>query len=137
LCESTLCNLCQIVKESFSMSHCGERHPFRRFGRGIYITPCSSKADDYTLNLYKSGGKHVVLLARVVLGNTYTRYRNDATLSAAPPGFHSIHGKAGKDLNYEEMAVYTDHAIRPAYVLVYDAPKPTFFWKLLRTSMVQ
>lgn len=31
-----------------------------------------------------------------------------------------VYGKPGKDLNYDELVVYTDHAIRPAYLVMYE-----------------
>lgn len=31
-----------------------------------------------------------------------------------------VYGKPGKDLNYDELVVYTDRAIRPAYLVMYE-----------------
>jgi hypothetical protein len=31
-----------------------------------------------------------------------------------------VHGKAGGKLNYDELVIYTDHAIRPAYLVMYE-----------------
>ena len=31
-----------------------------------------------------------------------------------------VYGEPGKDLNYDELVVYTEHAIRPAYLVMYE-----------------
>jgi hypothetical protein len=31
-----------------------------------------------------------------------------------------VYGEPGGDLNYDELVVYTDHAIRPAYLVMYE-----------------
>ena len=34
--------------------------------------------------------------------------------------YEQVYGKPGRDLNYDELVVYTDHAIRPAYLVMYE-----------------
>jgi len=31
-----------------------------------------------------------------------------------------VYGEPGKALNYDELVVYTEHAIRPAYLVMYE-----------------
>jgi len=65
-----------------------------------------------------------VLLNRVVIGKPFIKLHNAKHMTEPPFGYHSVFGKPGKDLNYEETIVYRNDAIRPAYVLVYGtAPK--------------
>ncbi|KAJ3901071.1 hypothetical protein F5879DRAFT_970189 [Lentinula edodes] len=126
LCQSPECSICSIIRASFDVSKCGAAHSFKRFGRGIYTTSCSSKADDY----YSSGRStrqhpgnlRVLLLNRVVLGKPHNRRHNAPHMNQPPPGFHSVVGLPGVDLNYEETVVYHNDAIRPAYLVVYGPP---------------
>ena len=68
----------------------------------------------------------MLLVARVVAGRTHRLRRGDRGLTSPPYGYHSITGEPGEDLNYEETVVYTNEAIRPAFLLVYgDKPPPS------------
>lgn len=50
--------------------------------------------------------------------------QNATNLKGPPPGFHSVQGVPGVDLNYEETVVYNNDAIRPGYLIVYgDRPE--------------
>jgi len=119
LCALPTCYLCNILRESFDVSKCGRKNKFSRFGRGIYTSSCSSKADDYASNASKDAKSRVVLLNRVTLGKAYKFRRNAVDLLGPPPGYHSVVGEPGGDLNYEETVVYNNDAIRPGYVLLY------------------
>ncbi|KAH8092611.1 hypothetical protein BXZ70DRAFT_1010696 [Cristinia sonorae] len=125
LCGSPQCYLCNILRESFDVNKCGLKNKFSRFGRGIYTSSCSSKADDYSSNASKHAKFRVVLLNRVTLGKTYKLKRNATSLSSPPAGYHSVIGEPGEDLNYEETVVYNNDAIRPGYVVVYGNPGRT------------
>ncbi|CAK5271842.1 unnamed protein product [Mycena citricolor] len=120
LCELDACLLCSVLRDSFDTSQCGKRHKFRRFGSGIYTTSCSSKADDYFTGVAESPFR-VLLVNRVVVGNALMRHYNAVDLVEPPSGYHSIVGEPGGDLNYAETVVYTNDAIRPAYLMVYAA----------------
>ena len=39
-----------------------------------------------------------------------------------PPGYHSVEGKVGKVLNYEEVVVYQASQAIPSYLIVYSLP---------------
>ncbi|KAF9479968.1 ADP-ribosylation [Pholiota conissans] len=126
LCNFSKCHLCSIIRNSFDVERCGSKHKFRRFGKGIYTSACSSKADDYTFNGDESAGLRVLLVSRVVVGNPHKRRENATTLTEPPCGCHSffqVIGEPGGDLNYEETVVYNNDAIRPAFLVVYgDLP---------------
>ncbi|KAG8883671.1 hypothetical protein FRB97_006161 [Tulasnella sp. 331] len=90
-----------------------------RFGRGLYTTSVSSKADDYNVSQNNTEYK-AMLVAKVVLGRSYTLYKNAKSLTDPPPGYQSIAGEVGEDLTYDEQVVYHDEAIRPAYLIIYE-----------------
>ncbi|KAG8924079.1 hypothetical protein FRC01_011971 [Tulasnella sp. 417] len=91
---------------------------FLRFGRGIYTSSVSSKADDYTITPSTSGYR-AMLVARVVLGKAYPLKLTSQYLAGPPRGFHSVLGEVGIHLNYDEQVVYSDDAARPAYLIIY------------------
>ncbi|GLB39055.1 putative poly(ADP-ribose) polymerase catalytic domain [Lyophyllum shimeji] len=123
ICELSECSLCSIIRHSFNIEKSGNKHSFRRFGKGIYTTTCSSKADDYSFTGAKKFNWRVMLACRVVVGRPLIRRQDDTELTAPPPGYHSamfqVIGKPGENLNYHETVVYDDDAIRPAFVVVY------------------
>jgi len=121
LCSIPTCNLCCIVKSSFQLLRAGTAagRNFMRFGRGIYTTSVSSKADDYTI-AQKNSHYKAMLVAKVLLGTPCTYFKTCKTLTAPPIGFHSIMGQVGQDLKYDEQVVYCDEAIHPAYLIVYE-----------------
>ena len=79
-----------------------------------------------------------MLLNNVLAGFEYTTLFNGTSFKAPPHGYDSVcifqlelsegltglheqvYGKPGRDLNYDELVVYTDHAIRPAYLVMYE-----------------
>ncbi|RDB15426.1 hypothetical protein Hypma_004173 [Hypsizygus marmoreus] len=117
-CDDASCRLCGIVKFSFDVNRCGTRNAFTRFGRGIYTTSCSSKADDY---VHEKPGAQVrcMIVSRVVVGRTFELQHSAVTMTEAPLGYHSVTGRPGGDLNYPETVVYHNDAIRPAFLVVY------------------
>ncbi|KAJ6512673.1 hypothetical protein C8R45DRAFT_890477 [Mycena sanguinolenta] len=123
LCKTAGCLLCSVIRNSFDVSKCGKRHKFRRFGTGIYTTACSSKADDYFSGVPDSPFR-AVLVNRVVVGNPLTRKYNAEEITELPFGYHSVVGVPGADLNYAETVVYSNDAIRPAYLIIYAADVP-------------
>ncbi|PFH48378.1 hypothetical protein AMATHDRAFT_5871 [Amanita thiersii Skay4041] len=124
LCDVPDCLLCNVIRKSYDVDRCGMKNKFRRFGTGIYSTSCSSKADDYSQNTSPKAKLRVLLVNRVVVGRPYRLRRNAISMTEAPPGYHSVIGEPGEDLNYEETVVYSNDAIRPAYLIVYGDPQP-------------
>lgn len=119
LCEIQECHLCRIIQNSFDISKCGMKNKFRRFGTGIYTTSCSSKADDYVVNTANRSDYRVMLVSRVAVGRAAKRKTNATELTGPPTGFHSVIGKPGTHLNFQETVVYSNDAIRPAFLIVY------------------
>jgi len=117
-CTSSKCSLCSIARGSFNMAH-ASAGAWQRYGPGIYTSTKSSKSNDYAKNKIKSPWK-AMLLNNVLAGFEYTTQFSEPHLKGPPSGFDSVYGQPGKDLNYDELVVYTDHAIRPAYLLMYE-----------------
>lgn len=143
LCSDERCSTCQIIGSSFDKSYFKSHTNFGRFGHGICVYwPCcshkagwictnicfcpldtsatSSKADDYVEPLSNTAFK-AMPLNRVVVGKAAKLSTNSEDLTAPPTGYDPVIGEPGPDgpLNYDELIVYTNKAIRPAYLIVY------------------
>ncbi|KAG8816814.1 hypothetical protein FRC18_000807 [Serendipita sp. 400] len=120
LCSNTNCPLCGILRTSFDLAFFKVKTGFARFGRGHYTTATSSKSDSYSTNGSTSSYK-AIIMTKVVVGRGYKMTQNAQTLTAPPTGFHSVLGEPvqGGKLNYDELVVYDNDAIRPAYLIVY------------------
>ncbi|KIO34826.1 hypothetical protein M407DRAFT_210286 [Tulasnella calospora MUT 4182] len=119
-CNNTSCRLCCIVRGSFVIAKAGtaDGRAFLRFGRGIYTSSVSSKADDYTVTPPGSGYR-AMLVARIVLGKGFPLKVTTSHLTGPPSGYHSVIGEVGSHLNYDEQVVYKNEAARPAYLIIY------------------
>ncbi|KAK0446213.1 ADP-ribosylation [Armillaria borealis] len=115
LCNAPSCSLCNIIRESFNISQWGKNTGWGRFGKGIYTSATTSKANDYIHNTGHSDYR-AVLLNNVVVGKGRKLRQDDPTLTQAPTGFDS----RGGSLNHDELVVYKGEAIKPSYVVVYD-----------------
>lgn len=118
-CFAPACRLCCIIRRSYDIRKSRTKHNFSRFGKGVYTTSCSSKADDYAKNLSDKPKFKAMLVNRVLVGKSAVLTRTNVALSGPPNGYHSVQGKPGADLNYPETVVYRDEAIRPAYLVIY------------------
>ncbi|KAI0081354.1 ADP-ribosylation [Panus rudis PR-1116 ss-1] len=121
VCQSEACSLCQIIMTSFRKAKAGQRTNFGRFGKGIYTSATSSKADDYALDR-ELGQFKAMLLNEVVIGRTVKLTESDTSLTKPPNGYDSVTGVPGGDLNYDECIVYQNDAIRPLYLVIYKNP---------------
>lgn len=87
---------------------------FGRFGNGIYFAPNSCKSHAYTgTSIY-----HYILVCKVALGSSKVLLVDDTTLTSVYP-YHSVHGKKGVRLNYDEYVVYNENQALPVAVIVY------------------
>lgn len=86
---------------------------------GISATPVSSKAHDYACNVGPSSQYWMILLANTILGRGYKTLQDHTSLIAPPSGYHSVIGEPGGSVNYSEISVYHDDAIRPSWLVVY------------------
>lgn len=88
-----------------------------RFGKAIYVSSVSSKADDYASKT--QAGYRSLLLTRIVKGNPERRTVGDKKLAAPKPGYDCVEGLVGQELNYEETCLYNNDAVRPAFLVMY------------------
>ncbi|KAK0480148.1 hypothetical protein IW261DRAFT_116938 [Armillaria novae-zelandiae] len=141
LCTMPECFLCCIIRESFHVDKSGTSHSFQRFGKGIYTTSCSSKADSYFRDVSEGSPFRMVLVNRVVVGKP-RRVHHNRHRTLLPASYDSLIGVPGEDLNYDETVVYKDEAIRPAYLIVYaysgslkKTKATNFISKIFRTPL--
>ncbi|KIM64290.1 hypothetical protein SCLCIDRAFT_1213393 [Scleroderma citrinum Foug A] len=121
LCTSSSCSLCGILRTSYSLSLFGKKTGWGRFGAGIYTSSTSSKSNDYSNNIKPSKLK-AILLNKVVVGKGYKMMQDNTNLTAPPTGYDSVLAEVvtGGSLNYDELVCYTENAIRPSYLVMYD-----------------
>ncbi|THH08931.1 hypothetical protein EW145_g2388 [Phellinidium pouzarii] len=119
-CGSTSCSLCCIAKTTYDLSFFKKRTSWGRFGCGIYTSSTSSKSDDYSDNVIKSPLK-AILLNKVVVGKGCKMTHDNTTLTAPPSGYDSILAEKGGSLNHDEVVVYTNDAVRPSFLVMYDS----------------
>ncbi|KAF9001573.1 hypothetical protein BDQ17DRAFT_1391048 [Cyathus striatus] len=120
-CSSPSCSLCCIVRTSYNLSLWGKKTGWGRFGKGIYTSSTSSKSNDYSHNDCKSHLKSI-LLNKVVVGKGCKMLQDNTSLTAPPAGYDSVLAEKGGSLNYDELVVYTNDAIRPSFLVMYDEP---------------
>ncbi|KAJ7819809.1 hypothetical protein B0H13DRAFT_1661185, partial [Mycena leptocephala] len=119
LCGSPTCAICSILKSSFDLAFFGKKTKWGRCAG--FHGPSSGRSDDLTGHGRPSPWK-AMLLNRVVVGNGIKLIKNNDKLTAPPLGHDSVLAEvaATGDLNYDEVVVYDNAAIRPAYVVMYE-----------------
>ncbi|KAG8970930.1 hypothetical protein FRC05_011604 [Tulasnella sp. 425] len=60
------------------------------------------------------------MLTNVIVGQGHKLTQDSQALTAPPAGYHSVLGETGGSLNYDELVVYNDDAIRPSWLVVYQ-----------------
>ena len=115
-CTATDCGICGISNHGFDPAKI-RRSSFQRFGPGFYLAPKSSKCHDYTVGAHSY---RALLLCSVHPGNKYELTRTNSSLSGPPQGYHSIFGKTGVNLNYNEIVLSDADAILPKFIILYQ-----------------
>ncbi|KAJ7222937.1 hypothetical protein C8J57DRAFT_242270 [Mycena rebaudengoi] len=118
-CASATCSLCCIIKSSFDIGLWGKKTGWGRFGKGIYTTSTSSKSNDYSQNDCTSSLK-AILLNKVIVGKGCKLTHDNTSLTTPPSGYDSVLAEKGGSLNYDELVVYTNDAIRPSFLVMYE-----------------
>ena len=119
-CDDPECGICGISLQGFDETRVGTNIPrFQRFGKGIYLAPNSSKCHDYTHGVVEYGMR-AQLLCLVAQGAKCVLMQDNTKLTEAPEGFHSVYGKKGGSLNYDEIVVFDCNAVWPQFVVVYE-----------------
>ncbi|KAG8753100.1 hypothetical protein FRC14_006429 [Serendipita sp. 396] len=99
-CTSQSCPLCNIIRVSYDISYAGVK--WGRYGKGIYSTCTSSKANDYSKNAIASPWK-AVLLNDVVIGKGIIMSTDSPGLTNPPSGYDSVLGVPRKRLRREVL----------------------------------
>ncbi|KAF9556030.1 ADP-ribosylation [Agrocybe pediades] len=118
-CSASNCSLCCIIRTSYDISLWGKKTGWGRFGKGIYTSSTSSKSNDYSSNDCKSNLK-AILLNKVVVGKGCKMIQDNTSLTAPPLGYDSVLAEKGGSLNYDELVVYSNDAIRPSFLVMYE-----------------
>lgn len=116
VCTNNECGICGICKYGMDRKAIRKNINFQRFGHGFYFAPHSSKCHDYTqgVNTHRA-----MLLVDILPGKKHIILTTLQKLTGPPDGCHSVFGKAGRDLNYPEIAVYNPDCVMPRYIVVY------------------
>ena len=117
LCRNTHCGICNISSIGMDRQHIQKNIDFQRFGPGFYLAPHSSKCHDYTLGAYTY---RAMFLCDVCPGKKYELRNTDQKLRRPPPGYNSIFGQVGQDLNFPEIVLHNPDAILPRYIIIYQ-----------------
>lgn len=138
-CSAPGCSVCGILTHGFQTARAGSgavggQRRVLRYGKGIYSSATSGKANDYA---EESGAAYVNKMYRtmfvvyVAAGKGYKTTSGDLQLDddQEPPfdpktgqQYDSVIGEpsANGDLNYDELVVYNSSAIVPAFFIVYS-----------------
>ncbi|KAG9030649.1 hypothetical protein FRB95_003664 [Tulasnella sp. JGI-2019a] len=123
LCSSDDCGVCGIIRTSFTLSgavtvdhgNTGELD-----GQGVNVSSTSSKFHDYVKDHQTSNSLYLsLLLTTVIAGEGYKTLTDGESLSKPPSGYHSTLREVGDIINYDEIVVYNEDAIRPAWLIIY------------------
>lgn len=119
LCSDAQCSLCGIIRNGFQLKKV-RMDALQRYGKGIYCTATSSKADAYVRAETGLGpGTKVMLVCEVLAGRVYKTKEDRQDLLSPPSGFDSVSGEPGMDLKYDELVLYNENAILPRYIIIY------------------
>jgi Poly(ADP-ribose) polymerase catalytic domain len=92
------------------------------FGRAIYTTSVSSKADIYAKNRYAGSRMHAMLLCLVSVGKAEEMFSADHSKKNPSYGYDSVEAVTkphGGAVEYPETAVYSEGAIIPIGLIIY------------------
>jgi hypothetical protein len=120
-CTDQECPLCCIIQSSFDLKFFRAATGWGRFGRGIYTSSTSSKSNDYSENIGTASEWKALLLNKVVVGSGHKLMQDDTSLTEPPPGYDSVLAEVGGALNYDELVVYKNEAVRPSYLVMYES----------------
>lgn len=136
-CNDPACRVCSICQKSFLINKAGSNTSSTgfalRYGKGIYFSSCSSKSNDYadgSERINPCGRRNILyawrcmFLCEVAVGKAFVTTEGIITdrRMCPPPGYDSVNGVPGKDLNFDELVVYDSRQAVPSYLIVYTLP---------------
>lgn len=119
-CNEPGCALCHVLRCDFVDGH---HRKVGYWGRGIYTTTASNKADHFANNTSSQSRCGVVLLHKVLVGKRAELGYKDTNLRQPPIGYNSVDALTsdqGGVVKYSEVIVYRDDAILPWIMIVYN-----------------
>ncbi|EGN92096.1 hypothetical protein SERLA73DRAFT_99752 [Serpula lacrymans var. lacrymans S7.3] len=119
LCKVPTCNVCNIMRSSLKVSQAGKNYGMR-FGAGVYTSSSSETSVAYCRNSPNNPSPYkAMFLTKVVVGRTIKPLMDQPAWTAPPAGYDSV--VAERNVIYgDELVVYTDRAIRPSYLIVFQ-----------------
>jgi hypothetical protein len=131
-CDASTCCVRSIVTAGFTNLRAGSRavggqQRVFRYGKGIYSSSTSGKADKFTLGSeceYAGMLYRRIFCVHVAAGRAYNTTTGDLHVTTEPPDggngirFDSVVGEVGDHLNCDEVIGYDDRAFIPAFFLV-------------------
>ncbi|KAL6918972.1 hypothetical protein FSST1_002998 [Fusarium sambucinum] len=118
VCRNDLCGIYGIINNSFKVNHSARG----LFGRGIYTTSSSFKADTFSENHGTSCQLKAMFLCRYVPGRVQYLWHGNLDRTAPCRGYDSVSAvlaTQGGSVNFPEAVVYRDDAIVPVAVITY------------------
>jgi len=119
-CSSPQCAVCRILQCDFTG---GAAKKNGYFGRGIYTTTASNKADHFSRNINPSSPYRLVFMSKVAVGKPKLLGSKDESLNQPPSGYDSVKAltmDCGGVVKYSERVVYQDEAMCPYVAIVYS-----------------
>ncbi|EGO04004.1 hypothetical protein SERLA73DRAFT_175727 [Serpula lacrymans var. lacrymans S7.3] len=119
-CSSPQCAVCHILQCDFA-DGAAKKNGF--FGRGIYTTTASNKADYFCRNVNSNSPYRFVFMSKVAVGKPSLLGSKNENLNQAPSGYDSVQAlttDAGGVVKYSERVVYQDEAMCPYVAIVYS-----------------
>ncbi|XP_034971015.1 protein mono-ADP-ribosyltransferase PARP4 isoform X2 [Zootoca vivipara] len=107
--------------------HGVERTDCGHLGSGIYFSDSVSACINYSWP-NRTDGTRLLLICDVALGKCFETGHMDSSLTAAPPGYDSVHGLArkkgklrkGRDFKDDEFVVYRASQVKIKYVVKFS-----------------
>ncbi|KAL8228196.1 hypothetical protein R6Q57_015780 [Mikania cordata] len=113
LCQSSNCNVCQILRHGFSIKKNNNKNAVS----GVFTTSTSRRAFD-ALGVNSSPLlRKALIVCRVIAGRVHKPLENIQEL-ANQSGFDSLAGKVGIYSNIEELYLLNPKALLPCFVII-------------------
>eukprot|EP00904_Undaria_pinnatifida_P004314 jgi/Undpi1/13884/HiC_scaffold_9.g03535.m1 len=125
------CCMCSICIDGFKIhgyvgrsKSRGSRQEWLQYGKGVYFSGSSGKANDFAASTKKRAGNNKMvrrmLVADVVVGTAFRTFRSRLPEEWCPPlGYNSVVAEVGPCVNYDQLVVYNEAAALPTHIIEY------------------
>lgn len=114
LCQSTNCNVCQILRRGFSVKKNGNN---KNVVGSVFTTSTSQRAFEAIDVNNGSNMRKALIVCRVIAGRVHKPLENIQEL-ANQSGFDSLAGKVGIYSNIEELYLLDPKSLLPCFVII-------------------